>query len=319
MGILERTIKISLATILAIAFANFLNLSYASSAGIIAILSVLETRKTSLKVAGQRLVSFLLAFMIAALVFTVLGYNLIALLVYLLIYVSLSYRLIIQTGVAPITVLVTHLMAEQSLDLPIILNEFCLFAIGAGLALIFNFYMPSRDKEIETIHAKVEEQLKAILYRFESFLLQENGRNDATLINELDKILEDALQLVYHDSSNHLFHHTNYHIHYFEMRQQQNQLLRQMALNINQCRLEVRESVLLAHLFHETAAQLSQQNPALNLIDDINQMLETFRQRELPKTREEFETRAILFQLLQDLERFIQLKVSFYQDYYLDD
>ena len=34
-----------------------------------------------------------------------------------------------------------------------------------------------------------------------------------------------------------------------------------------------------------------------------------------PKTREEFETRATLLQLLRELENFIQLKVDFYQRY----
>lgn len=54
------------------------------------------------------------------------------------------------------------------------------------------------------------------------------------------------------------------------------------------------------------------------MIDDIEQLLETFRHGDLPQTREEFERRAVLFQLLQDLERFILLKVEFYQDYQND-
>lgn len=88
-----------------------------------------------------------------------------------------------------------------------------------------------------------------------------------------------------------------------------------MATNINRCYLDSPENILLAHLFHETASQLSLKNPAITLIDDIEQMLVTFRGRNLPRSREEFETRAILFQLLRDLERFIQLKVDFYQTY----
>ncbi len=40
--------------------------------------------------------------------------------------------------------------------------------------------------------------------------------------------------------------------------------------------------------------------------------LAIFRERPLsPKTREEFETRATLLQLLRDLETFIQVKVDF--------
>ncbi len=58
--------------------------------------------------------------------------------------------------------------------------------------------------------------------------------------------------------------------------------------------------MILAQLFKKTAQQLSQENPAQNLLDDISQYLAIFRERPLPKTREEFETRATLLQLLRD-------------------
>ncbi len=74
--------------------------------------------------------------------------------------------------------------------------------------------------------------------------------------------------------------------------------------------------MILAQLFKKTAQQLSQENPAQDLLDDISQYLAIFRERPLPKTREEFETRATLLQLLRDLETFIQVKVDFYQQFH---
>ena len=74
--------------------------------------------------------------------------------------------------------------------------------------------------------------------------------------------------------------------------------------------------MILAQLFKKTAQQLSQENPAQDLLDDITQYLAIFRERPLPKTREEFETRATLLQLLRDLENFIQIKVDFYQQFH---
>ena len=74
--------------------------------------------------------------------------------------------------------------------------------------------------------------------------------------------------------------------------------------------------MILAQLFKKTAQQLSQENPAQDLLDDISQYLAIFRERPLPKTREEFETRATLLQLLRDLENFIQIKVDFYQQFH---
>lgn len=73
--------------------------------------------------------------------------------------------------------------------------------------------------------------------------------------------------------------------------------------------------MILAQLFSKIAGQLSQTNPASDLLDEIERYLEVFRNRSLPKTREEFETRATLLQLLREAKTFIQVKVDFYQKY----
>lgn len=135
------------------------------------------------------------------------------------------------------------------------------------------------------------------------------------LLKNWTSFLEEALKLVYLDHSDHLFHQTDYHIHYFEMRQRQSRILRNMAQQINTCNLAASESLILAQLFAKIADQLSQTNPADDLLAAIEGYLEVFRHRTLPKTREEFETRATLLQLLRELENFIQLKVDFYQRY----
>ena len=315
MSLLQRTIKLVLATCLAAWLADFLGLAYSTSAGIIAILSVTDTRRSTAKLAGNRFLSTLLALAIGSLAFHFLGFHLGALAIYIAIYVPLAFRLGWEIGITPSTVLVTHLLLEKSTSWSLLGNELALFLIGTGFALLANLYMPSRQQEIDSYHEKVEEQLKKILLRFEYFLKSGDGRNDAALIKELDTILQQALQLVYLDHSNHLFHQTNYHIHYFEMRRAQNRILLDMAGNINTCRLAASESFILAKLFLKTAKQLSQANPGHDLLDEIEEYLAVFRKRPLPKTRQEFETRATLLQLLRDLETFIELKVDFYRNY----
>ncbi|WP_304948499.1 aromatic acid exporter family protein [Streptococcus sinensis] len=315
MSLLQRTIKLTLATCLAAWLADFLGLTYSTSAGIIAILSVTDTRRSTAKLAGNRFLSTLLALAIGSLAFHFLGFHLGALAIYIAIYVPLAFRLGWEIGITPSTVLVTHLLLEKSTSWSLLGNELALFLIGTSFALLANLYMPSRQQEINSYHEQVKEQLKKILLRFEYFLKSGDGRNDATLIKELDDILQEALQLVYLDHSNHLFHQTNYHIHYFEMRQAQNRILEDMAGNINNCQLAASESLILARLFSKTAQQLSQENPAHELVEEIETCLAVFRERPLPKTRQEFETRAMLLQLLRDLETFIKIKVEFYQNY----
>ncbi|HHT7813336.1 TPA: aromatic acid exporter family protein [Streptococcus suis] len=319
MSLSLRTIKLIFATVLAIYLATALGLSYATAAGIIAILSVLDTRKSSFKMARNRLFSTLLALTIAVLTFALFGFGIWTLGIYLALYVPLAYRFNWEAGIAPSTVLVTHLLLEQDISLIFLGNELALFLIGAGLALLFNLYMPSQEKKIEAYHDQVEDLLKQILLRFEAFLLNGDGRNEAELITQLDKTLDEALKVVYLDRYNQLFQQTNYQVHYFEMRAAQNKILRTMAGNINKCLLEGRENVILSSLFERAAQQLSRENSAKELLLDIELFHATFRERPLPQTREEFETRATLFQLLHDMEAFIRLKVDFYEVYKDED
>ncbi|HEM5144513.1 TPA: aromatic acid exporter family protein [Streptococcus suis] len=315
MSLSLRTIKLIFATVLAISLATALGLSYATAAGIIAILSVLDTRKSSFKMARNRLFSTLLALTIAVLTFALFGFGIWTLGIYLALYVPLAYRFNWEAGIAPSTVLVTHLLLEQDISLIFLGNELTLFLIGAGLALLFNLYMPSQEKKIQAYHDQVEDLLKQILLRFEAFLLNGDGRNEAELITQLDQTLAQALKVVYLDRHNQLFQQTNYQVHYFEMRAAQNKILRTMAGNINKCLLEGRENVILSSLFERAAQQLSRENSAKELLLDIELFHATFRERPLPQTREEFETRATLFQLLHDMEAFIRLKVDFYEVY----
>ena len=305
MPLIHRTIKMVLATCLAILLAEFLGLAYATSAGIIAILSITDTRRSTARLAYNRFMSMLLALFLGSLAFQILGYNLWALGLYLATYVPLAFLQGWEIGITPSSVLVTHLLLEKSTSLALLGNEVAIFLIGTSFA----------QEEIDRYHEIVEEQLKKILYRFAEFLGKGDGSNDASLIRELDSILKEALDLVYLDHSNHLFHQTNYHIHYFEMRKRQNNILRDMANNVNNCQLAASESLILAQLFAKTASQLSQENPAQFLLDEINRYLAVFRERPLPRSRQEFETRATLLQLLRDLETFISIKVEFYQNY----
>ena len=240
MSITQRTTKLILATCLACFLAYFLDLSSAVSAGIIALLSLSDTRRSTLKLARNRLFSMLLALAIGVLAFQLTGFHIWSLGLYLALYVPLAYKMGWEIGITPSSVLVG---------------------------------------------------------------------------DELDNLLDEALKLVYLDHSDQLFHQTDYHIHYFEMRQRQSRILRNMAQQINTCHLAASESLILAQLFSKIAAQLSQTNPAHDLLDDIERYLQVFRHRSLPKTREEFETRATLLQLLREAETFIQVKVDFYQKY----
>lgn len=75
MSTSQRTLKLVLATCFACFLAYNLNLSSAVSAGIIALLSLSDTRRSTLKLARNRLFSTLLALAIGVFAFQLTDYH----------------------------------------------------------------------------------------------------------------------------------------------------------------------------------------------------------------------------------------------------
>lgn len=135
MSISQRTTKLILATCLACLLAYFLNLSSAVSAGIIALLSLSDTRRSTLKLARNRLFSMLLDLVIGVLAFHLSGFHIWSLGLYLALYVPLAYKMGWEIGITPSSVLVSHLLVQESTSPELLVNEFLLFAIGTGFCL----------------------------------------------------------------------------------------------------------------------------------------------------------------------------------------
>ena len=85
---LIKVIKIAVGTGLAIFIAGIFGLNHSASAGIITLLSIQDTKKSTIKIAVKRIAAFVLAMLISLAVFTLFGYDIWALGCYLLIFVA---------------------------------------------------------------------------------------------------------------------------------------------------------------------------------------------------------------------------------------
>ena len=307
--------KVIVSAFVALLVAQALNLSTPSAAAIIAILSVLDTKKVSLAATGQRLAAAVLALVIGMGIFAIFGFDVMSFGLYLLCYIPLAYLVKVDIGVAPSTVLVIHLWMQQQLTFELFVNELLLVTIGAGVAILLNWYMPSYHQEIELVREEIEDKMREVLLKMSGFLTIGNGKNDGEVLQVLKEKLSEARSYVRLEEENHLTKEVTYDYQYFEMRRDQSKLLEIMAANLNEFRWDGEEMAILSEMFKQTAQQLAEQNTASQLIDDIEDLLEQFRERPLPQTRREFEKRAQLYQLLRDLKRFVQLKVDFFQTY----
>ena len=294
--------KVIVSAFVALLVAQALHLTTPSAAAIIAILSVMDTKKVSLAATGQRLAAAVLALVIGMGIFAVFGFDVMSFGLYLLCYIPLAYLVKVDIGVAPSTVLVIHLWTQQQLTFELFVNELLLVTIGAGVAILLNWYMPSYHQEIELVREEIEDKMREVLLKMSGFLTIGNGKNDGEVLQVLKEKLSEARSYVRLEEENHLTKEVTYDYQYFEMRRDQSKLLEIMAANLNEFRWDGEEMSILSEMFKQTAQQLAEQNTASQLIDDIEDLLEQFRERPLPQTRREFEKRAQLYQLLRDLK-----------------
>lgn len=242
-----------------------------------------------------------------------LGFNAIAFGFYLLVFIPIAVRLKVTDGIVVSSVLVTHILVEQSLSLFWFTNEMLLMTVGAGIGILLNLYMPKMDTEMKQQHQKNRIRYASNLFFVSRRIWNENQFiwMKKKLIKQLAEYLTEANDQSSRHFDNQLFADSRYYIKYIDMRTVQLRVIRQMNQSVRQVGILTDHAAKMASLVEKTALSLSEKNPAEDLIADVNQMLEDFRKSELPKTRDEFEGRALLFQFLNDLRYLLELKRDF--------
>lgn len=319
MSVLQRTIRITLSSLLANLVAMLIGLQNPYAAGIIAILAVLNTRKETLERAKEYFISTVLAFTIATAVFLLFGFSMFSFTVYLALYVPLAYYLKVDAGIAPCSVLVTHFLISGSVSLSWQLNGLAIMVIGLFFALMANFWIPSHNEKLERYVSDIEKQMTLILFMLEKRLIEGSQNNDRVKkeLKDLCRMTIELEDLSFIEYENRAFadNANNYYIKYAQMRNRQYELLNGMTDSLVDIIPNTDENKMLASIFGETAEQLDEKNTGLELLSHIGNLYRIFRDSPLPQSRKEFESRAILYNILNEFEKFLELKRDFYQEF----
>ena len=319
MSVFQRTIRITVSALLANFVAMLIGLENPYAAGIIAILAVLNTRKETFDRVKEYSGSTILAFAIATGVFYIFGYSIYSFAVYLAVYVPLAYFLKVDAGIAPCSVLVTHFLIAESISWAWQINGLAIMFIGLFFALLANFWIPSHNQKIEMMVVDIEKQMSLILFLLEKRLL-EGSKNRERIQQELKDLCKQTIELekiafIEYDNRDFSDDSESYYIKYAQMRQRQYEILNRITNSLDNVLPNTDENRILASIFGETAEQLDETNTGIELLGYISNLYRVFRDSSLPKSREEFESRAILYNILTEFEKFLELKRDFYQEF----
>ncbi|SFJ23460.1 Uncharacterized membrane protein YgaE, UPF0421/DUF939 family [Halobacillus dabanensis] len=311
MKIGYRTIKTALGTPFAIWIAQMLQLENFASAGILTILCIQITRKRSFLSAWHRFSACLLAMIFSFIFFELIGYNPIAIGLMLFAFIPATVWLKITPGIVTSSVIILHLYGSGAIGWGIVWNEVLLIIVGIGTALLLNLYMPSLENKLNHYRNQVEENFSIVLKEIAKYLRE--GDNDWTgkELTETADLLEKATSLSYRDVENHLLRSHNHFYHYFHMRTKQFELLERMLPLVSRISTSDVHGFKIADFFDDLADAVHPGNTALIYLRTLKALKEEFRQDPLPETREEFEVRASLFHLLNEIEDYLIIKRSF--------
>ena len=316
MRLLDRLKKVNLLSLLkmgigsaaAILLADSLGFLYSPSAGIITLLTIQNTKKDTLTIALKRFIAFLLASFISYAVFETIGYNPAAFGAFVFLFVAVCHLTGLTDAVSMNAVLMTHFLIEKHMGLPLILNELGLLIIGMGIGILLNMLMPSKKKQIRREQLLLEEEIKKALHGLAGKLKAKEGIIDFL---RLEAILEQLLKSAYAEAGNTLLSDTRYLVSYLEMRKLQLSVLKDVEKNMEQVPVTVKQAFPIAYFIENIASSFHELNNAEGLLHDLEMLKDIYRKEKLPQTREEFEYRAVLFQILKELEYFLLLKRNF--------
>lgn len=258
--------------------------------------------------------------MLASLLFVVLGYNPISFGIFLLIFIPLAAKGSMVDGIVMASVLVTHLLVEKSVDITWLTNELLLFIIGAGVALILNLYMPSIEGELHIYRHKIEDSM----YRLFSSMAKSLKESSTSIEDEeYFEVIASDIKLAglqaYKHSNNHLFATISPYERYFNMRAKQFQVMEYMREHFSRFFMTYEETEIVSKFASKVADSIHGHGTAKALLEELDELRNQFKHSKLPSTREEFENRAMLYQYLNDIEHFLQIKKEFIESLSLEE
>lgn len=306
MGI--RVLKTAAAVVAAIYISQALGLQSPFSAGLLAVLGVDVTKKRGLNTSFQRMAASVLGLFAGAALLWLFGFHIwVVGLFVMLIYPVLS-RLHLKEGVVTSSVMMLHMFAAGSLTEELLLNEIALLLVGLGTATVINvMYMPKEDKHLQSYKARVEQLFSQIFTELSRHLRDTEYIWSGGELLETEDLLEQAIKAAERADENSLLSGRTAWPVYFYMREQQMEAIQRMVQLVARVYQTLPHGELLAGVFESLSEDVKLPHYTGRAEHKLKDLEKQFKAMPLPMTREEFEIRAALLQLTEELKVYLSV------------
>lgn len=309
-----RVIKIAFGSCVAIYIAEYFQLQFAVAAGSITLLTVVTTKWQTVRLSGWRVATFLISGVIAWWIFQWVDSEWLAYGLYILIVAAISEVMGWGATISVNAVIGTHFLTTMDFTPEFIKNEFYLVLIGISIALILNLFNGNirHKRKIENGMRDVEQRLQDVLQELAGYLRKQEISEDVwerlkSLERKICSFVEEAREY----QENTFQFHPQYYIGYFEMRLNQCRVLDSLHSEIRRIRnMPIQAEVIADYMLYlkKYVIEINEPSEQLKRLYDIFDGMKT---QPLPVCREEFESRALLYHVLMDIEQFLEYKAEF--------
>lgn len=309
--------KIAIGSSAAIYVAERMSLEYSSSAGIVTLLTLLTTRKGTVKLSIARLVTFAIIPVVTFFTFIPIKSTWIAYGLYIFLIASICGMLNWQATISTNAVIGTHFLMSSNFSPEFFLNEFLLVAIGIFFAFILNLFHDFRGQKEDFSKQIlwVENQMQEILEDVAKYLSQEPTHKEVWKeVSGIQRKLREFLMDAREYAGNAFEGDAAYYAKFFEMRLDQCRILSNLHSEMRKIKEVPTQARIVAEYvryMNRYVTELNEPTLQLQALEDIFQRM---KEEPLPVTRKEFENRAVLYHILMDLEEFLMVKQQFIAD-----
>lgn len=294
--------KMLLGFIISFLVARLFRLPYSYTAGVIAILHSWYSRDTVIKTAITRLISSLIGLAISALLFFMFGYTIINLFIMVFTVLAVLYLVKLESGATIALVLIGQQWAEQTAWAP--LNALIIMVIGTVPALLLNMFTFKKSEVLLAQQAKLDHEISTIFTYI--------GKNETYDFKRVNNILLDTKNSLQVALDNYRVANINAVLYYMSVRTEQIKILERITETLTALYPSPYKDKIVTFLSGFNG-KIGQDNFASELLKAHDALLDSFRQLALPKTRDEFEHRALLFAILAEIKQFLLIKIDYHK------
>ena len=305
-----RTVKTAVGMTLGVIICKLLGLDNYASSAILVVLCIKHTKMHSVQAILSRLVSCLLILFLGSAIFSLLGQHAFVLGLIVLLFIPLTVVLNVQEGVITSCVILLHVFNAKAINGHLILNEIMLLIGGLGIGFLMNLWMPSLDKKLNHFKQDIENQITEIFNIFSQACSMHNDhlniKFDSLLLN-----IKKAKSLAFRDVKNHFVRNENSFYHYFDMREEQVELLKRMTSLLE--RINTDDPILekISQLMYEIGSNVNSNDYTALRLHSLYEIRLSLDDLPLPTTHKTLNSRAHIIQILNELEEYLNIKSQF--------